>query len=231
MRGCAGGRARDLAVRHLRRRAVRGRRARPAPPHGSRAAGRAPRTPRSAARTCSYSSRLAAGLARPGARARRRARCSSARSTAWSDTCSACSRAPGALRSRSRHGGRWARRGAPGSIRAALRARRRPASTSSSATPSTRRWSPSRSVALLVPTPATALGLVLCVIGVQVQTRQVEEPHLLALHGERYEDYAGARRALLARDRPARRARTREVGEPRLRCAAASARSPSSGGS
>ncbi len=46
-------------------------------------------------------------------------------------------------------------------------------------------------ILLLVPTPATALGLVLCVAGVQIQTRQVEEPHLLALHGERYEDYAG----------------------------------------
>ncbi len=46
-------------------------------------------------------------------------------------------------------------------------------------------------LALLVPTALTALGLVLCVAGVQIQTRKVEEPHLLALHGERYEDYAG----------------------------------------
>jgi protein-S-isoprenylcysteine O-methyltransferase Ste14 len=43
---------------------------------------------------------------------------------------------------------------------------------------------------LLVPTPATALGLALCVLGVQIQTRRVEEPHLQALHGERYADYA-----------------------------------------
>lgn len=45
-------------------------------------------------------------------------------------------------------------------------------------------------VALLVPTAAGALGVAVAVIGLEIQTRLVEEPHLRALHGTPYERYA-----------------------------------------
>jgi protein-S-isoprenylcysteine O-methyltransferase Ste14 len=44
--------------------------------------------------------------------------------------------------------------------------------------------------ALLVPTAAGALAVAVCVGGLEIQTRLVEEPHLRALHGARYERYA-----------------------------------------
>ena len=44
--------------------------------------------------------------------------------------------------------------------------------------------------ALLVPTAAGAVAIAACVAGLQIQTRLVEEPHLRALHGARYERYA-----------------------------------------
>jgi protein-S-isoprenylcysteine O-methyltransferase Ste14 len=45
-------------------------------------------------------------------------------------------------------------------------------------------------VALLVPTLLGALGVGVAVLGLQLQTRLVEEPHLRALHGDAYERYA-----------------------------------------
>jgi protein-S-isoprenylcysteine O-methyltransferase Ste14 len=45
-------------------------------------------------------------------------------------------------------------------------------------------------VALLVPTWAGAASFVVCLAGLEIQTRFVEEPHLCALHGERYKRYA-----------------------------------------
>jgi protein-S-isoprenylcysteine O-methyltransferase Ste14 len=45
-------------------------------------------------------------------------------------------------------------------------------------------------VAVLVPTPLGVLGIATALIGLELQTRLVEEPHLRALHGEPYERYA-----------------------------------------
>ena len=44
--------------------------------------------------------------------------------------------------------------------------------------------------ALLVPTATGALATAVCVAGLEIQTRLVEEPHLRALHGAAYADYA-----------------------------------------
>jgi protein-S-isoprenylcysteine O-methyltransferase Ste14 len=43
---------------------------------------------------------------------------------------------------------------------------------------------------LLVPTAVGALGVAMCVAGLEVQTRLVEEPYLRGRHGERFERYA-----------------------------------------
>ncbi|MDO5495346.1 MAG: isoprenylcysteine carboxylmethyltransferase family protein [bacterium] len=45
-------------------------------------------------------------------------------------------------------------------------------------------------VAMMVPNLAILLSLVLFVVGVQLQVRLVEEPYLLATHGEAYREYA-----------------------------------------
>lgn len=45
-------------------------------------------------------------------------------------------------------------------------------------------------VALLVPTVAGVLGFAVCLAGLEVQTRIVEEPHLRALHGAAYDRYS-----------------------------------------
>lgn len=43
---------------------------------------------------------------------------------------------------------------------------------------------------LLAPTAAGALAVVVCVAGLEIQTRAVEEPYLRQLHGEAYARYA-----------------------------------------
>ncbi|MEY2442742.1 MAG: hypothetical protein QOJ46_2168 [bacterium] len=74
-------------------------------------------------------------------------------------------------------------------------------------------------VALLVPTPAGALGVTVALVGLEIQTRLVEEPHLRALHGRPYERYV----ARVGRFLPG-------IGRS-PKCAATNERSPSSGGS
>lgn len=44
--------------------------------------------------------------------------------------------------------------------------------------------------ALLVSNVPAVLGLLTCLVALEVQTRAVEEPHLLAVHGQRYRLYA-----------------------------------------
>lgn len=44
--------------------------------------------------------------------------------------------------------------------------------------------------ALLVPTPVGLLAIAVCVAGLEIQTRFVEEPYLRGLHGAAYDDYA-----------------------------------------
>jgi len=48
----------------------------------------------------------------------------------------------------------------------------------------------SLAVALIVPTALAVLALAACVAGLELQTRAVEEPHLLSRHGEAYRAYA-----------------------------------------
>jgi len=43
---------------------------------------------------------------------------------------------------------------------------------------------------LMVPNPVAALGFAVLVVAVQMQVRAVEEPYLLAVHGEAYRRYA-----------------------------------------
>jgi protein-S-isoprenylcysteine O-methyltransferase Ste14 len=43
--------------------------------------------------------------------------------------------------------------------------------------------------ALILPTVAAIAGLVVLVIGLELQVRVVEEPHLVAVHGDSYDDY------------------------------------------
>ncbi|MEP7765062.1 isoprenylcysteine carboxylmethyltransferase family protein [Sanguibacter sp. 25GB23B1] len=43
---------------------------------------------------------------------------------------------------------------------------------------------------LAVPSPMTLAGLVFLVLGIEIQVRVTEEPHLLATHGAHYADYA-----------------------------------------
>lgn len=45
-------------------------------------------------------------------------------------------------------------------------------------------------VALLVPNPVSVVAFVLVVAGVEIQTRAVEEPYLIKVHGGAYESYA-----------------------------------------
>lgn len=45
-------------------------------------------------------------------------------------------------------------------------------------------------VALLVPNPVALVGAVALVTGLEIQTRLVEEPYLLKMHGSAYADYA-----------------------------------------
>lgn len=46
-------------------------------------------------------------------------------------------------------------------------------------------------MALLVPNVATVLGAALAALAIEAQVRLVEEPHLLAVHGETYRRWAG----------------------------------------
>lgn len=48
----------------------------------------------------------------------------------------------------------------------------------------------SLAVALIAPTVLAPLALVVCFLGLELQTRRIEEPHLLAHHGEAYGRYA-----------------------------------------
>ena len=45
-------------------------------------------------------------------------------------------------------------------------------------------------IALLVPNPLAVAAFALVVIGLEIQTRLVEEPHLLKVHGSAYAQYA-----------------------------------------
>ncbi len=45
-------------------------------------------------------------------------------------------------------------------------------------------------VALLAPDAVTIAGPVILILALQLQTRHVEEPYLLAVHGEQYAAYA-----------------------------------------
>ena len=45
-------------------------------------------------------------------------------------------------------------------------------------------------LALMVPNPVAATGMVIQVIGVELQVRLAEEPYLRRIHGEAYTDYA-----------------------------------------
>ncbi len=45
-------------------------------------------------------------------------------------------------------------------------------------------------LALIAPNPVAILAVALLVIALELQTRVVEEPYLLATHGDRYADYA-----------------------------------------
>lgn len=45
-------------------------------------------------------------------------------------------------------------------------------------------------VALMVPNAAALAGVALLVLGLEIHVRHVEEPHLLAVHGDRYRSYA-----------------------------------------
>jgi protein-S-isoprenylcysteine O-methyltransferase Ste14 len=44
--------------------------------------------------------------------------------------------------------------------------------------------------ALLAPNLATIPATILLILGLELQTRLIEEPHMAALHGERYAAYA-----------------------------------------
>jgi protein-S-isoprenylcysteine O-methyltransferase Ste14 len=46
-------------------------------------------------------------------------------------------------------------------------------------------------IALLVPNALTIAGAALVLVALEVQTRLVEEPHLMRTHGQAYADYAG----------------------------------------
>ncbi len=45
-------------------------------------------------------------------------------------------------------------------------------------------------IALLVPSVVAILAVILLIAALEIQTRKVEEPYLLATHGDRYADYA-----------------------------------------
>lgn len=45
-------------------------------------------------------------------------------------------------------------------------------------------------LALVVPNALSWLGAILVGVGLELQVRRVEEPHLLRVHGERYREYA-----------------------------------------
>lgn len=67
---------------------------------------------------------------------------------------------------------------------------------------------------LLAPTWLAILGFALLVVGVEIQVRRVEEPHLLTVHGPGYADYStGTRRFLPLIGRSPGRAST-QVGGP-----------------
>lgn len=45
-------------------------------------------------------------------------------------------------------------------------------------------------MAMVVPSPLALVGLALFVVGIELQVRFVEEPHLAGLHDDRYREYA-----------------------------------------
>ena len=45
-------------------------------------------------------------------------------------------------------------------------------------------------IALLVPSVVAIIAVALLIAALEIQTRKVEEPYLLATHGDRYADYA-----------------------------------------
>ena len=45
-------------------------------------------------------------------------------------------------------------------------------------------------IALLVPNPPALVAFAVVVVGLEIQTRLVEEPHLLRVHGDAYAEYA-----------------------------------------
>ena len=45
---------------------------------------------------------------------------------------------------------------------------------------------------LAVPNPVSIVGLVVLAVGVELQVRHVEEPHLFSLQGTAYADYAAS---------------------------------------
>jgi protein-S-isoprenylcysteine O-methyltransferase Ste14 len=47
-------------------------------------------------------------------------------------------------------------------------------------------------VALVVPNAVALAGVALLALGLEIHVRYVEEPHLLAVHGDRYRSYAGS---------------------------------------
>jgi protein-S-isoprenylcysteine O-methyltransferase Ste14 len=48
----------------------------------------------------------------------------------------------------------------------------------------------SLAVALIAPTVLAPLAIAVCLLGLELQTRRIEEPHLLARHGDPYRRYA-----------------------------------------
>ncbi len=47
-------------------------------------------------------------------------------------------------------------------------------------------------MAMVVPSPLALAGLACFILGIELQVRVVEEPHLASLHGESYREYAAA---------------------------------------
>jgi protein-S-isoprenylcysteine O-methyltransferase Ste14 len=45
-------------------------------------------------------------------------------------------------------------------------------------------------MAMVVPSPVALVGLAFFILGIELQVRVVEEPHLTSLHGDRYREYA-----------------------------------------
>ncbi|HEX8631313.1 MAG TPA: isoprenylcysteine carboxylmethyltransferase family protein [Catenuloplanes sp.] len=68
----------------------------------------------------------------------------------------------------------------------------------------------------MVPTAVSAFALVCLLAAVQIQVRAVEEPYLLATHGDAYRRYAARAGRFLPRHRPSRPDRTRPRADRHL---------------